>query len=73
MVQPFSFFQTATLPYFRFWSRILPSIKFKKTSSEISGIIALEALNVIIYLCIRLINLLIVLLNQLELERGYVS
>jgi uncharacterized protein YggT (Ycf19 family) len=60
---PFSFFQTVTGPYFRLWSKILPALKFQKSSVEISGIIALEALNAIIYFCVRFINILILYLE----------
>ena len=44
-VWPFSMFQVLTDPYFSFWARVLPMLKFEKSSLEISGIIALEALN----------------------------
>ena len=33
---PFSFFQALTMPYFLFWSRIFPSIRFENSSLEIS-------------------------------------
>jgi uncharacterized protein YggT (Ycf19 family) len=61
---PFSFFQMVTAPYFKFWSRVFPTIKFQKTSFDISAIIALEALNSIIYLCVRAVNLLIITLES---------
>lgn len=63
---PFSFLQTITNPYFRFWSKILPSLKFKKSSVEISGIIALEALNAIIYFCVRSVNVLVIALDNMD-------
>jgi uncharacterized protein YggT (Ycf19 family) len=63
---PFSFLQTITNPYFKFWSKVLPSLKFKKSSVEISGIIALEALNAIIYFCVRSVNLLVLSLEQMD-------
>lgn len=63
---PFSFLQTITNPYFRFWSKVLPSLKFKKSSVEISGIIALEALNAIIYFCVRSVNILVLSLDQMD-------
>jgi len=66
---PFSFLQSLTRPYFLFWSKILPTIKLKKASVEISGIIALEALNAIIYFCVRSVNTLIVTLSELEEQR----
>lgn len=67
---PFSFLQSLTRPYFQFWSKILPTIKLKKASVEISGIIALEALNAIIYFCVRMVNTLILNLGELEEQRN---
>jgi hypothetical protein len=55
-----------TGPYFALWARILPSIKFEKSSVEISGIIALESLNSFIYFCVKTVNFLILFLEQLE-------
>lgn len=65
-IWPFSVFQIITGPYFDMWSRILPSIKFDKSSVEISGIIALEALNSLIYFCVKIANLLIIILDANE-------
>jgi len=65
-VWPFSVFQVLTGPYFSFWSRILPSIKFERSSVEISGIIALESLNSLIYLCVKLTNMLVLILEETE-------
>ena len=65
-VWPFSVFHVVTGPYFAFWARILPSIKLDKSSVEISGIIALEALNSLIYFCVRLTSLLIDVLDETE-------
>jgi len=65
-VWPFSIFHVVTGPYFAFWSRILPSIKLDKSSVEISGIIALEALNSFIYFCVRFTNILLTVLEETE-------
>jgi hypothetical protein len=65
-VWPFSIFHVVTGPYFAFWSRILPSIKLDKSSVEISGIIALEALNSFIYFCVRFTNILLAILDETE-------
>lgn len=65
-VWPFSVFHIVTGPYFAFWARILPSIKLDKSSVEISGIIALESLNSLIYFCVRLTSLLIDVLDETE-------
>jgi hypothetical protein len=63
-IWPFSMFQLLTGPYFSFWSKVLPSVKMDKTSIEISGIVALEVLNSLIYFCVRFTNLLIALLDE---------
>tara|TARA_B100000524_G_scaffold274775_1_gene152308 strand:+ start:253 stop:690 length:438 start_codon:yes stop_codon:yes gene_type:complete len=65
-VWPFSVFHVLTGPYFAFWSKILPTIKFERSSVEISGIIALESLNSLIYFCVKATNQLIIILEQLE-------
>ena len=65
-VWPFSVFHIVTGPYFAFWARILPSIKLDKSSVEISGIIALESLNSLIYFCVRLVSMLIDFLDETE-------
>jgi len=65
-VWPFSIFQTTTGPYFRFWSRIFPSIRFENSSLEISGIVALETLNSLVYFCVRFTNSLIEILQETE-------
>ena len=62
---PFSFFQAVATPYFRFCAWLLPSLKFKKSSIEISGIVGLEALNAVIYLCVRMANFLVEILESI--------
>jgi len=69
-VWPFSLFHTITNPYFRMWSQILPPIKFEKTSIEISAIIALEALNSLIYFFVRSSHVLIAILQETERLMG---
>lgn len=68
-IWPFSVFQVLTQPYFNLWSRILPSIKLEKSSFEISGIIALEALNTVTYFCIRVITALVEFLEASEVSQ----
>lgn len=65
-VWPFSIFQVLTSPYFLFWSRVFPNVRFENSSLEISGIIALEALNSLVYFCVRLTHFLIIILEDLE-------
>ena len=67
-IWPFSLFHVLTEPYFALWARILPSIKFDKSSVEISGIIALESLNSLIYVFIRLTTVLLDYLDSQELD-----
>jgi hypothetical protein len=65
-IWPFSMFHVLTGPYFRFWSKILPTVKFEKSSLEVSGIIALEALNSCTFFLVKLTNMLIAVLEQTE-------
>ena len=63
---PFSVFQVLTGPYFRLWSKLLPTVKFEKSSLEVSGIIALEAINSCTFFLIKLTNMLVNILEQTE-------
>jgi uncharacterized protein YggT (Ycf19 family) len=63
---PFCFFQQLTGPYFGFWSSLLPTLKFQKSSVDISAIIGLEALNAFIYFCVKFVSLLIIYLENTE-------
>lgn len=65
-IWPFSMFHVLTAPYFRLWAKILPPIKFEKSSFDISGIIALEALNSILYFCVRFSNFIVLILVETE-------
>jgi hypothetical protein len=65
-IWPFSFFKIITNPYFKFWSKILPSLKFEKSALDISGIIAIEALNTVVYLLVILSNRLLMFLEKTE-------
>jgi uncharacterized protein YggT (Ycf19 family) len=51
---PFFIIRNLTFPYFKFWSRLLPPLKFKKNSIDISVIVGLEALNSLQYFCFLL-------------------
>lgn len=63
---PFSLFNLASKPYFRFWSTILPSIKFNQSSMEISSIVGLEALTSLVYFCVRVSELLVAFIQEME-------
>lgn len=63
---PFSFFQLMTNPYFSFWSRVLPNIKLEKSSIEISAIVGLEALNAALFFCVRMTNILVLIIQDFE-------
>ena len=65
-IWPFSIFQVLTGPYFRLWSKILPTVKFEKSSLEVSGIIALEAINSCTFFLIKPTNMLVNILEQTE-------
>jgi hypothetical protein len=69
-VWPFNIFQVLTAPYFKWWAEKLPSIKMDKASIEVSGIIALEALNSFLYFCVTLTNLLVPILEETEKTIG---
>ena len=65
-VWPFSFFFLITKPYFDLWETILPIIKFNKSSLEVSSIIGLEALNAVLYFCVRFFEFLALTLEKIE-------
>jgi hypothetical protein len=65
-IWPFSFFRILTDPYFYFWAKLLPSIKFEKSSVDISGIVGLEVLNSFIHILVRVTNLLIGVLETIH-------
>ena len=65
-VWPLSVIRIMTVPYFQFWSKLLPTLKFQKSSVEISGIIALEGLNAVIYFCVHIANELVIILKVLD-------
>ena len=65
-VWPFSFFRIVTQPYFSLWSTLLPSIKFEKSSMDVSNIIALEALNTLVFLLTVLTNEILMILEETE-------
>ena len=50
-VWPLSFFRVVTNPYFRFWFKLLPNLRFGRVSYDISTIFGLEVLGTFIYLC----------------------
>jgi uncharacterized protein YggT (Ycf19 family) len=63
---PFSIIYSLTEPYFNFWSKIFPNLRLQNSSLEISGIIGLEVLNSLIYFCIRIIQVLLLTLEDTE-------
>jgi hypothetical protein len=65
-VWPFSMFQVLTNPYFNFWAKLLPMLKFEKSSLEISGIVGLEALNSCTFFFVKLTGVLLPILEKTE-------
>jgi hypothetical protein len=63
---PFSVFTVSTSPYFQFWQTFFPSIKFQKSSVDVSAIIALEVLNSVIYVFVRITQIFLSLLETTE-------
>lgn len=51
---PFSFIRIITRPYFNFWSKLLPNLKFGSGSYDISAIIGLEMLSKLIYVILQI-------------------
>jgi|APCry1669192319_1035405.scaffolds.fasta_scaffold00023_40 hypothetical protein len=65
-IWPQSILTSLTQPYFRFWSRLLPAINFEKSSVRISSLVALEILNSLLFLFVRISKLIILLLLENE-------
>jgi uncharacterized protein YggT (Ycf19 family) len=51
---PISFFRVVTRPYFKFWQKLLPSLRLGKVSYDVSTILGLEALSSLIFLSLQL-------------------
>lgn len=60
---PLSMIRVVTRPYFRFWLRLFPHLRIGKVSYEVSAIIGLEALSVLLVLCLHSRG---ILLSQIE-------
>ena len=52
---PISFFRVVTRPYFKFWQKLLPSLRLGKVSYDVSTILGLEALSSLIFLSLQLL------------------
>jgi hypothetical protein len=48
---PLSMVRVSTAPYFRFWGKLMPNLKFGKGSYDVSAILGLEMLSCIISVC----------------------
>jgi uncharacterized protein YggT (Ycf19 family) len=66
---PLAYLYILTNPYFLLWKRILPNLRFEKSSLEISAIVGLECMNAVLYLCVRVVNVIITYLETLEQVR----
>jgi uncharacterized protein YggT (Ycf19 family) len=53
-IWPFCIFKIITRPYFYFWQKLFPTLKYKNFSINISHIIALEFLNSLIFYSVQL-------------------
>lgn len=51
---PFSLFTTLTRPYFQFWQKYFPTIKFGNSFIQVSSLIGIEVLNAVLYFCMRI-------------------
>ncbi len=65
-IWPFSMFRILTEPYFRLWSKILPPLRLQNSSLDISGIIALEVLNSVVYISSRITEYLLAFVEVME-------
>jgi uncharacterized protein YggT (Ycf19 family) len=63
---PFSIIYQLTRPYFSFWSKILPNLRLETSALEISGIVGVEVLNSLGYFCVRILQILILTLEDTE-------
>jgi|APCry1669190646_1035306.scaffolds.fasta_scaffold19530_2 hypothetical protein len=72
-IWPFSLFDLVTGWYFEFWEKIFPTLKFESATFDISAIMALEAINSIMYFCVKLANFLIVVLEETEQARNLLN
>ena len=69
---PMSFFRVVTQPYFRFWTKLLPTVKVGKIVLDVSTIFGLEVLGGIIFLSLHLrMELLLVAQDLLEAFKSY--
>ena len=59
-------FRILTEPYFRLWSKILPHLRLQNSSLDISGIIALEVLNSVVYISSRITEYLLAFVEVME-------
>jgi hypothetical protein len=51
---PVAFFRIVTQPYFRFWARLLPMMRFGNSTYDVSLIVGLEALSCFIFLSLQI-------------------
>jgi hypothetical protein len=51
---PIAFFRIVTQPYFQFWARFLPMMRFGNSTYDISLIVGLEALSCFIFLSLQI-------------------
>lgn len=59
-------FYNLAQPYILYCNKIIPIVKLRRASVEISSIVGLEVLNVLIYYCVRIVNLILLVIKGLE-------
>ena len=67
---PFSFIRIVTRPYFRFWAKLLPNLKFGSGSYDISAIIGLEMLSKLLLITLQFRALSLEIAQQILLENS---
>lgn len=70
---PLSYLYLLTNPYFLFWTRMLPNLRFEKSSLEISAIVGLECMNAVLYFCVRMVNAAVNHLEIIEQTQGVLT
>jgi hypothetical protein len=64
-IWPFSFFRVYTQSYFAFWAKLIPPVRYGKSTFDVSLVLGIEALTSITYLMTQLRYLIIIFDGQL--------
>jgi hypothetical protein len=70
---PLAIINSLTSPYFAFWEFLIPTLRFQKSSLNISGIIALEMLSTILSYFVFFGNLISLEITQIEAKLSFLN